>query len=113
MLSWRACGARVGVSRAGCRAGGGGQRRDQYRELPQHRPALRFHAAGFFLGALGVALILLAVQDRPPACWYEGKAYSLGAVATMAVDVQMACTFIAGEPAWARDKTGDGMAPGP
>jgi hypothetical protein len=57
--------------------------------------------------------MVASLLDKPLACWYEGKAYSLGAVATMAVDVQMVCTVISGEPAWAREKSVDGMAPGP
>ncbi|RZJ62925.1 MAG: DUF1496 domain-containing protein [Acidovorax sp.] len=57
--------------------------------------------------------MVLAIQDRPPACWYEGKAYSPGALATMAEDVQMTCTILMGEASWARDKRGEGMAPGP
>jgi hypothetical protein len=97
----------------GCWAGGSWRCRDQYSELPQHRAAHQLVTDGFFLGVVGVGLITIAFLERPPACWYDGKAYSPGALATMAEDVQMTCTILYGEPSWARDKSGEGMAPGP
>ena len=44
-----------------------------------------------------------AMQART-ACYYEGRAYSLGAVAHMAGQVHMTCTLTKGEPRWVHMK---------
>lgn len=97
----------------GCRPGGDGGCCHQHSKVGDTDAGPKSgRRACFFLGALSTGLFLsigcfgwhLAVERDsvadPWLCHYQGAAYSLGSVITMAGDVAKACQLVDGVPIW-------------
>lgn len=104
---------RQGVGAQGRWPGGGRRLGDtwrlggEHRQVRQRSPKQRLFF-GFFFCSISLISIVGAMQGRP-ACYYEGKSYSPGAVANMADQTHMTCTLTDGDPHWVRVKANGGM----
>ena len=95
-------GAREGGSSPGCRPSRRGQCRDQYRKLRGSAPQSVRACCGFFFGvSVTLACVAGTLQPADDSCYFEGRRYSLGALALMG-RAEMACMVKDGTPAWVR-----------